>query len=185
MSHLVYPGAGVALDADNVIEMTHQACQWGSTGSSANIPNMQRKFALNKSSSLSALPDDAYYIASVGTNASQAIELFDAKVWAFRGELADLAQVQTPAGVNQGKEAAMVWAVASETAASGGALEAGGFAISTLAGSGVGPVKISGTANFAASNTPNALCVYGANSLYVRNRLGVPADVVVFVVFST
>ena len=174
LRHVLHNGSDVALDIDKVAELSLEQVLMG-TNSTVIMPNMQEKFALNRRSTHSPVPDTAYFIQSVGLLPSQAIHLFGTThLWTFSGILHDDEQLTIPAGNNQGRKAGTIW-VSGITG--DGLVNVGGQVIDTAQET----TLLSGTNNFGVGNIDGKLTVFHTSATTIFNRLGQKVELTVFV----
>lgn len=177
MRHVVHNGSSVALDIDEVAELSLEQVLMG-RNSNVNMPNMQEKFALNRLESGRPVPDTAYFIQNVGLASSQALHFFGGtKVWSFSGTLPHNELLTIPAGNNQGRKAGVIWVSAiteDET------INAGGQVMDTINGA----IRLAGTDNFDVGNIDGKLTVFHTGATQIFNKLGQSVDLMVFATWT-
>jgi len=175
----------VAFDLDDVDLLDYRNLYGPSTGMTFNMNSYLEQVSASpyNRSQNSDLPHAAVYQKLQPTH--QQIPGLDrgVKEWAWAGTLADDGQTQIPLNTTEGVTSCMLFASAAD--ATTGVMEAGMWVLSLYANGAKGVALVAGTANCVAINTDTKFFAYanGAAELvapvYVRNRLGGPADVVI------
>lgn len=178
LRHATYNGSGIALELDGVAALALDQVLIG-VHSRVVMPNLQEKIALNRLYTASPVPDTAYFAQKLASGGAlqNALQLFGStNLWSFSGTLADHAQLALPAGVHEGRKAALIfisaYAAATQTSAGGQVMDTPDQAI-----------RIAGTENFSVGRLSGKLTVLHADAPLVINQLGAAVDLMVWVVW--